>query len=156
MNLETLNVCVADTGVLLELDRLGYLEVLQHFFTKALIPPAVLLELQSIVAPDWFDIVRPQLATVASIVAETKLGSGETEAIAIALEQQCWVLLDDRKARRYAKAKGITSIGTLGLLVAIHQNNRQIRDAKSDLELLAQGLWISEELLAEALQKMQQ
>jgi predicted nucleic acid-binding protein len=75
-------------------------------------------------------------------------------ALAVALEQTVWVLLDDRKTHRYAKTMGIPSIETLGLIIAIHHNNRNQRLPKTNLDLLAQGLWITTDLLKAALQEM--
>ena len=51
MNASKFNICVADTGVLIELARLGYLETLKRFKVRVLVPPAVLLELKTIKVP---------------------------------------------------------------------------------------------------------
>lgn len=45
------------------------------------------------------------------------LGSGESEAIALALELKATqILIDDRAARRIAAARGLSVIGTVGIL----------------------------------------
>ena len=154
MNLTPSILCVADTGVLIELSRLGYLETLQQLFEKVLAPPAVLLELQTVIAPLWLELVQPSQDILEIVNSETNLGRGESEALAVALELEAWILLDDRKARRYAKNKGISSIGTLGLLILIHQNGWAKRSAQDDLDLLATGLWITTDLLNAALHEM--
>ena len=154
MSFAASTLCVADTGVLLELHRLGYLEMLRRLFERVLIPPAVLLELQSLTAPTWMNLTKPSQVVLAAISTETNLGRGELEALAVAMEQNAWVLLDDKKARHYARSKEISSIGTLGLLILIHQNGWQQRSAQADLELLSQGLWITKTLLEAALQQM--
>ncbi len=154
MNLTPSNLCVADTGVLIELFRLGYLETLQQLFNKVLVPPSVLLELQTVTVPSWLELVQPSQNILEMINLETNLGRGESEALAVALELKAWILLDDRKARRYAKTKGIPSIGTLGLLILIHQNGWNQRSPQDDLDLLAKGLWITTELLNAALHEM--
>jgi uncharacterized protein len=154
MNSTPSNHCVADTGVLIELSSLGYLETLQQLFEKVLVPPAVLLELQTVIAPSWLELSHPSQDILEIVNSETNLGRGESEALAVALELKAWILLDDRKARRYAKNKGISSIGTLGLLILIHQNGWAQRSAQDDLDLLAKGLWITTELLNAALQAM--
>jgi uncharacterized protein len=154
MSLTPSNLCVADTGVLIELSRLGYLETLQELFDKVLASPAVFLELQTVVAPEWLELSHPSQNILDMVNSETNLGQGESEALAVALELKAWVLLDDRKARRYAKNKGISSIGTLGLLILIHQNSWAQRSAQEDLDLLAKGLWVTTELLNAALQEM--
>ncbi len=154
MNLLVSRLCVADTGVLIELARLGYLEVLPQLFERLLVPPAVLLELQSLDAPVWLNLTQPDVIVLNSFYAETNLGRGETEALAVAFVHSAWVLSDDRKARRFAKSKGISSIGTLGLLILVHQHGWQLRSARDDLDLLAEGLWITQELLDAALIQM--
>ena len=46
------------------------------------------------------------------------IGAGEAEAIVLALEQQpAAVLIDDLKARRFAKMNGLNVIGTMGILL---------------------------------------
>ena len=48
----------------------------------------------------------------------TSLGNGEKEVLALGLETPDHLLmLDDRNARRHAKAAGLEIVGTLGVLV---------------------------------------
>lgn len=62
--------------------------------------------------PEWLE-VRPAQA----IVTDLKLGAGESEAIALALELHAdALLLDDRKARQEAQRRGLTVTGTLAVL----------------------------------------
>lgn len=147
---------VADTGPLIELSRLGYLDALPELFARVLMPPAVRAELLSVEPPAWLEEAVPEPEALAQVRQEAQLGRGEAEAIALAAGRSAWawVLLDDRKARRYARSRGLTVVGTLGLLVAVHRHGLARRGPEEDLELLGQGLWISPELLASALEHM--
>ena len=44
------------------------------------------------------------------------LGMGESEAMALAVERNCTVILDDRTAKLKAKSTGLAVKGTIGLL----------------------------------------
>jgi predicted nucleic acid-binding protein len=62
--------------------------------------------------PEWLE-VRPVQAPDPSL----KLGAGESEAIALALELHAdALLLDDHKARQEAQKRGLTVTGTLAVL----------------------------------------
>lgn len=50
--------------------------------------------------------------------------AGETASIALALKLGATVVLDDRKARRYASARGLEVVETLGLLMLVHRSGR--------------------------------
>lgn len=145
---------VADTGPLIELSRLGYLDSLPALFARVLMPPAVRAELRSVEPPGWLEEAAPDPEATAQVLREVLLGRGEAEAIALAAEHSAWVLLDDRKARRYARSRGLTVVGTLGLLVAVHRHGLARRDPVADIELLKQGLWVSPELLDSVLEQM--
>jgi predicted nucleic acid-binding protein len=48
-----------------------------------------------------------------------RLGAGEREALALAIELRAdWIILDDLPARRAAETNGLKVIGTLGTLLA--------------------------------------
>jgi predicted nucleic acid-binding protein len=53
-----------------------------------------------------------------------KLGAGEREAIALAEELKAGLLLDDGKARREARRRGLAVTGTLAVLAAAAENGR--------------------------------
>ncbi len=51
-----------------------------------------------------------------------RLGTGEREALALAIELKAdWIILDDLPARRSAEATGVNVIGTLGTLLTAKQ-----------------------------------
>jgi predicted nucleic acid-binding protein len=98
-------IAVSDTSPLNYLALIGEIELLPRIFTRVLIPPAVISELNHartppvVVAwaanlPSWVDVLSPYQA-----IEEAALGRGEAEAIAVALQVCADVtLIDERKA----------------------------------------------------------
>jgi predicted nucleic acid-binding protein len=116
-------IAVSDTSPLNYLALIGEIELLPRIFSRVLIPPAVVSELNHartppVVAvwaanlPFWVDVVPP-----GQVIEEAALGRGETEAIAVAL-QVCGAvtLIDERKASVVARNHGLIVTGTLGVL----------------------------------------
>lgn len=118
-------VVIADAGPLIAFSRLRSLELLPGIFEAVLVTPAVLEEcagrgdfpesalilgaaenriLQVCAAPDFSVLARD-------------VDAGEASAIALALERECGVLMDDKGGRRMATNVGIPAIGTVGVLV---------------------------------------
>ena len=85
------------------------------------------------------------------------LGLGEAEAIALAIEYNCIVVLDDRIARSKAKSMGLKVIGTIGLLRRAYDKglidkNKLIQALK---QLREHGFRISDEIVQEVLEKLE-
>ena len=117
---------ICDTSVLQYLHQLGKLDLLHQLIGRVIVPPAVVDELavgreRGLNLPDperinWIEVRSPSSAPALPLV--TDLGAGETEALALALEQPGTpVLLDDGLARRTARRLGVPLTGTLGLLL---------------------------------------
>lgn len=105
---------VVDSTCLIGLERIGRLDILSALLDPVLAPPAVVLEFGS--QPAWLTLECPESAgTVAAL--KLAVDAGEAEAIALAYELSCRVILDDRKARRVALQLGIPVTGTVGLLL---------------------------------------
>jgi len=121
---------IVDTSPLQYLYQLGLLHLLPEILGDAVIPPAVAAELAEgrrigLAVPDpaqlpWLAVQNVSGAAVLPLAWD--LGSGEREALALALEHAgAVVVLDDRLARRAAAALGIPLVGTLGLLLRAKQ-----------------------------------
>jgi predicted nucleic acid-binding protein len=82
-------------------------------------------------------------------MAAMRLGPGEREAIALAVELGAdEIILDDLSARRMATSLGIPVIGTLGLLLRAKKRGL-IREVRPLVEALqSQGFRISERVLS--------
>ena len=116
-------VVVADTSPLNYLILIERIEVLPDLFGSVVAPRAVIRELSHVRAPDavrhWASAlpawVEVRIATI--LPATSRLGAGESEAIALAKELRADVLLvDDKEARRVAMEHGLSITGTLGVL----------------------------------------
>ena len=75
------------------------------------------------------------------------LDEGEAGAIALAIEHDLPLLIDDLKGRKTAKQLGLKYIGTLGIL-KIAKNREIISEVKPFIErLLRSGYYISPQLV---------
>jgi predicted nucleic acid-binding protein len=71
--------------------------------------------------PDWIQVIPVKDALMIQAIHNV-LDLGESTAIALALEtQNSLLILDDEKARRFAKNIGLTMTGTLGLLITAYK-----------------------------------
>ena len=82
---------------------------------------------------------------------EKLINRGEAEAIVLAKELNTTLLIDDAKARKYAKLLNIEVIGTLGLLKIAKRNGLVRSVGKVIEEMLAEGYYIEERLVRKIL-----
>jgi uncharacterized protein len=139
---------VADSTCLIGLERIGQIDLLPELFETVVIPPEVAREFA--VSLDWLRVENP---TDDAVITSLKLlvDQGEAEAIALAYEKSCSVLLDDRQARSVAKQMGLNIIGTVGALILAKQESL-IPAPKPLLDRLeTNNFYISQGLKAEAL-----
>lgn len=139
---------IADSTCLISLERIGQLSLLTALFEPLVVPPKVREE--SSLALDWLQVQAPiDTALVAAL--RLAVGEGEAEAIALAVERRCLLILDDKKARRWAKRMGLRVIGTVGILLQA-KGQGLIEAIKPLLEALkAADFHLSPELEEEAL-----
>ena len=64
---------------------------------------------------------------------------GEKEATALALELSTLVVLDDKRARSYARRVGLRLTGTLGVLLRLHHLDLASRGLEEDLRVLEEA-----------------
>lgn len=122
-----LRVVISDTSPLVYLILIGHAEVLPALYTEVLIPKAVADELQHASAPEvvskwlagrpsWLQIVPPTSDVAPGSLRD--LDPGERDAILLAVQVQADLLLmDDREGVEEARRLGLTTTGTLGVLV---------------------------------------
>ena len=135
---------VSDTTPLHYLIILNRAEILPRLFGEIVIPEAVLLEMKHERTPEivrlWIESlpawIKIENASPQSLEKIGGLGRGESEAIALALEQKADALLmDDRKAIREARKNNLTVITTLALLeLAAIKNLIDFAEILSQLE----------------------
>jgi predicted nucleic acid-binding protein len=119
-------IVVADTSPLNYLIRVGQSEVLHDLFDRVLAPNAVITEMLHSDAPPevrawamhppaWLTVLSPERIDSS---LSPDLGSGEREAISLAMETNADVLLiDDRAGRQQAETRHIRVAGTLAVLL---------------------------------------
>lgn len=143
---------VADASPLIAFQQIGQLGLLQTIFTEVIVPPAVAREIQTSVPSVPWIVERPLAQAIAPLVLRASLGAGESEALSLAMEVHAdRLLVDERAARRAARALGLAVIGTLGVLLAAKRKGL-ITEVGSPLDdLLRQGFWVSPRLVRQAL-----
>jgi len=102
---------VADTSPLIALHQIGHLPLLKSLFVEVQIPFAVAREATPSLPdlPSWI-VARELNQPIGSEVVRASLGSGESQAVSLALELKAdLVILDDRPARRLALGLGLPS-----------------------------------------------
>jgi len=118
-------IIVADTSPLNYLVLISEVDILPGLFGQVIVPHAVWSELHApgtpLVVREWADSGPSwiEIRTASFIDPRIKLGVGEVEAICLASELQAdQLLVDDRKARKIALARGLMVAGTLNILEA--------------------------------------
>ena len=107
---------ISDTSCLILLDKIGELEILNKLFGTITTTTEVAEEFGQEL-PGWFEIKQPADKNYQSII-EASVDKGEASAIALAIESDdCLLIIDDLKGRKFALQLGLTIIGTIGIIV---------------------------------------
>jgi len=149
-------IVVADTSPPLHLGRIDRIDLLPKVFGRVTIPRTVWDELvhpgtradlvAAIRGADWIDVVDDP------VVQDLGLDPGETAAILLAETLHADALLiDERRGRAVAAARGISVIGTLGVVAGARRVGALERAAPIVAELRADGFWLSDALVEEFL-----
>lgn len=145
-------IVIADTSPLQYLFQVDLLHLLQDLFESVLVPDAVRDELQvgrslGYDVPDlavlpWI-FGRPALEP--SVANQFDLGAGERAVLALALELgEALVVLDDAAARAAAKQLGLTTTGTLGILLLAKEQHLIAAVVPVITKLEARGFRVTE------------
>ena len=94
---------VADSTILIGLERIQRLGLLPALFGTVLIPPEV--EREFGISYDWLSVEVPTNPTAIETL-KLVVDDGEAEAIGLAVERQLRIILDDRQALPLAIAGG--------------------------------------------------
>ncbi len=165
MSSETTTV-VSNTSPLIALSGIGGFELLPQIFTWVLIPHAVQREIsatttlshinvpiEQAVQAGWMKLVPAPAGKTLSELRE-RLGDGEAEAIALAVQKRLPILIDDLPGRRSAAGLNLIVTGTLGVLARakyrgiipkVKPRTQQLRDA---------GIFLSDTLIERFLREM--
>ena len=120
-----MSLIVADTGPINYLIQTGQVNLLSRLVEKTVLSSSVKAELLHEAAPvdvrawatqppAWVEIRR---AAPGQLTGTKDISATDQETIVLAKELNASLLLiDDQRARRYARAFGVVTLGTLGLL----------------------------------------
>jgi hypothetical protein len=157
-------IIIADSSPLIALAVISKLELLDKLYEKVYVPNAVFQELADndrAFANELRRFLTGRIKEVKNRLAVdvllSDIGAGEAEAIILALEQHPdAVLIDDLKARKFAKLRGLNIIGTLGILLKAKKEGlvQEIKPLLDDM--LAANIRISEKIRELALQSAQE
>jgi predicted nucleic acid-binding protein len=112
-------IVVSDTSPILNLSAVGKLDLLRDLYGEIVVPPSVQGELSrngTDLDPSWTRVVAAQDQNDVAALCE-QLDPGEAEAIVVAAELEAeLVLVDEKRGRRIAIARGLEVTGLLGVL----------------------------------------
>jgi predicted nucleic acid-binding protein len=117
-----MNLVVSDASPIHYLVLINAVSILPKLFSKVIIPEHVITtELQSPRTPPrvrtWVSNLPPWVEVRKPAKPQAlHLHRGEEHAIALALEFNAPILLDEKEARKVAEDKGLLVIGTVGLI----------------------------------------
>jgi uncharacterized protein len=149
---------VLNNTPLVALSVLGRLDLLRDLFGEVLIPDAVqdeflavdtALRREALANAPW---IRPVSVTdPRRVLSYTGLDQGEAEVLALAEERSAGLLvIDEKKARRYAERMKFSLTGTLGLLLLAREQGL-IESISREIETLQKaGLYLNPTLIARA------
>lgn len=151
-------IVLSDTTPINYLVLTGHIDILPVLFAQIVIPMAVQSEL---LHPGTPEVVRQWiseppawlLVMVPEHIEQIPLALGEVEAISLAIEMKADLLLmDDRRARREAEARGLSVAGTVNVLQAAAQAD--LLDLPVAIAKLQQtNFHISQQILDRAIQE---
>lgn len=154
---------VCNTSPLILLAKIHRLDLLNRLYKQVIIPPAALRELEAKPAQEAkrvrallrsrkFHLQKASKRVLREIPRD--LGTGEREAIALALESKAdLVILDDQQGRQVARARGLAVTGTIGLLIEAREQGL-IPSIRRELDrLIEAGIWIDERFYHRILQE---
>jgi uncharacterized protein len=154
---------VSDSSTLIHLARIGRLRLLRKLYDCITIPPAVwrevvehgegragAIEVSEAYEAGWIDVVALADESLARSLTRD-LGAGESEVIALAIEQKAdLILLDESEARRAAEIYSLPKTGVIGVLIRAKREG-VITSLQVELDKLREEFWIEDRLYHRAL-----
>jgi len=158
-------IIVSDTSPVSNLILIRRLDILQKLFSEVIIPPAVDTEIRALKRfgkdlseyenADWIKTVSPiNQQKLQSL--KVRLDEGEAQAIVLALEASCDLLLmDERIGTNIARQEGLQTIGLVGVLIKAKEREiiKEVREILRDLKFEA-GFWLGDDLEHKILGKL--
>ncbi len=151
-------IVVSNSGPLIALSKIKYLDILKDSFREIIIPEAVWMEVvekgkgrpgaEDIKGSPWIKVnkVKNKIGIEA---LKHEIGVGESEAIILAMELNAnLVLIDDKIARGIAGSMGLNVAGTLSIIYEAINNNLMNEKFEEIIKIMRKNnIWISDELI---------
>ena len=160
-------IVVSDTSPIRGLISIGKIDILKDLFKRIIIPKAVRDELlriraihsdiESLLNQDWIEIVEIKNKQKLHDLINY-LDTGESEAIVLAKEINCnLILMDENKGRRIAKSLDLDVLGLIGILILAKEKGL-LTKIKPFLHELREryGFWISNEFYSQILKSIKE
>ena len=143
---------VSNSTPLIALSKIGKIELLHEYFGQIYIPKAVYEEVvvnggflygaEEVAKADWI-IVEDVENVLAVELLSMYLDAGESEAIVLAKEKDCLLIIDDGDGRKAATNMDIDITGTVGVLLKAGMDGKiDLRESLDELN--ACGFRLSE------------
>jgi predicted nucleic acid-binding protein len=162
----------SNTSPIVALAKIGRLELLRDLYGTVFISPFVkvesvdkgkelgasdALEIERAISENWIKIsklTRKQSQNIRRLVAETRIGLGEAQALTLAKDKGMIVILDDKEARAIAKSWNLKYTSTVMVLYeAFVKNLINYDELIEDLAKLAKVMWISTDVITDIIKR---
>jgi len=131
------------------------LDLLESIFGEIYVPQAVYDEVTISYKPQSIKLknfLTNKIVNIKVTISQMGLGDGELEAIALYKDRNAnFLLIDDRRAKNFAKLNDVNVIGSLGVMILAKELGK-VETIREDLEkLLDSDIFISESLIEKVL-----
>jgi len=142
---------IGDSSALVSLATMDRLNLLEKIFGKIYVPQAVYDEVTISYKPQSVklkEFLTHKVVSVELDISKMGLGQGELEAIALYKNMNSdFLLIDDRRAKKFAQLNGVNVIGSLGVMILAKESGL-LESIRDDLEkLVSSSLFISQSLI---------
>jgi predicted nucleic acid-binding protein len=159
-------IVLSDASPLISLSRIGQITLLPRLYQKVTVTPEVYAEVAvsgvgragaaEITKAGWIE-VKPasQPGELSKARQQFALGIGELSIILLALELKAdLILIDELRARRHAREKGLTYVGCIGVLEEAFRLNLIADLPQVYRQLLASGAYVDRAICEVSLQEL--
>ncbi len=149
---------IGDSSALVALSVMDRLELLETIFGKVYVPQVVFDEVAVSSKPQAVKLknfLADKTVKVQIDIAKIGLGRGELEAITLYKKMKAdFLLIDDRRAKNFAKMNDVNVIGSLGVMVLAKELGK-VEKIRTDLEkLLKSNIFVSKSLINRILKQV--
>ena len=149
---------VGDSSALVALSIMDRLELLETLFGEVYVPQAVYEEVAISSKPQALKLknfLANKTVKVQIDIAKIGLGRGELEAITLYKKMNAhFLLIDDRRAKSFAKMNDVNVIGSLGVMVLAKELGK-VKTIRTDLgKLLNSNIFVSKSLINRILKQV--